>query len=703
MNKLLRSSAFLIIGFILSFSVFSTELFCQNQLSKVNNESSDRSTIVRTETAGPTFIRTHDNVVLRGISVQGNTGINLIDNATADSICNPASFAKHGQTAPGTGGGTLNLMAFMNPTTINSSGRIAFYAQVNGSTRNQGVFTADSDGIYAIAIGGGAGGGSGDTSAHNGDPSPVGGTFSGFFAGTVFTPAINDLGDVLFFCDVNGGSSSRGLFLFQATTQQIVKIAVVGDPSPLGGTFEAVGPGSLNNNGKVVFIASPVGSINSDIFQWDNGTVSKVAAAGDPAPGGGTITFLGTESYGFLDGTNIPVGPVPDINDLNQITFREIVSGGVAERGIIVRTDGIDDWYIKAADPTPIGGTYLDFQAASINNEGQVAFFADYHPTVSTVSSGWFAGAPGNWRKVIVFYDSIDGGQCMGLAFSRNPMQTIDENGNVAFWTDLSSGGGSDRMVVGLADGDFLIAGRRGEPSPIGGTIGSMDAWPSLHYLWGSINAATPGATGGALSAHMVYNVCGSVIPVELSSFTAGVNGSNVTLNWSTATETNNRGFDVEKQAESSQNPESNQWVKIGFIAGSGTTTEAKLYSIKDNNVLQGTYSYRLKQIDFNGTFEYSDVVQINVDFTLHFSLNQNYPNPFNPATQIEYSIPGDGFVRLNVYNALGQKVAELVNGMEKAGTHAKIFNAENLASGVYYYKLESGGYSAVKKLMLLK
>ena len=140
------------------------------------------------------------------------------------------------------------------------------------------------------------------------------------------------------------------------------------------------------------------------------------------------------------------------------------MSGGIAERGIVVRTGQVDEWYVKVPDPTPIGGTYFDMQAASINNAGQIAFFADYRPTPETFNSGWFAGDPGNWRKVVVFFDPIDGGQCLGLAFSRNPMQTIDEAGNVVFWANLDSNGTSDRLVLGLADGNLLIAARRGDP-----------------------------------------------------------------------------------------------------------------------------------------------------------------------------------------------------------------------------------------------
>src|SRR4029077_15123498 len=222
------------------------------------------------------------------------------------------------------------------------------------------------------------------------------GHFGGFFSeNTVFTPDINDAGDGLFFCDGNGGDSRPALFLCQSAFRAHVKVAAVGDPSPIGGTFGAFGPGSINNEGKVVFLASPVGdTISSNLFMWDIGVVTKVAALGDPAPGGGTFSGLGTESFGFQDGTSIPVGSVPDINDSDQIAFRAIVTGGITGRGIVVRTNQVDEWYVKVPDPTPIGGTYLDMQAAAINNAGQIAFFADYHPTPQTTNSGWFAGAP---------------------------------------------------------------------------------------------------------------------------------------------------------------------------------------------------------------------------------------------------------------------------------------------------------------------
>lgn len=437
----------------------------------------------------------------------------------SDLICSIQSLAEHGEIAPNTGGGTLDPLAFFNPTTVTSGGRIAFNTLVDGSDRNQGVFVANADGsLQAIAVGCGAGGGSGDTTSVCGDPSPIGGNFAGFFLGTPFTPDINEAGDVLFFCDVNGGDSRRGLFLYRAATNDIVKVAAIGDSSPLGGTFAAVGPGSMNNNGQIVFLASPsTTAFPANIFLWDNGVVTKVAAIGDPAPGGGTFSTLGAESFGFADGTSIPTGPVPDINDVGQICFRPIVTGGITDRGQIVRTAGVDEWYVKVPDPTPAGGTYFDMQAASINNAGQIAFLADFKPTPDTFNTGWFAGAPGDWRKVIAFFDPVDGGECLGLAFSRNPMQMIDPDGNVIFWTNLDSDGNSDRIMLGLTDGTLLVGARRGDPTPIGGTFGSMDAWPAAGGNNGSVNASTPGATGGVLSAHMTFTRC----PTETLTLTS--------------------------------------------------------------------------------------------------------------------------------------------------------------------------------------
>jgi hypothetical protein len=220
------------------------------------------------------------------------------------------------------------------------------------------------------------------------------------------------------------------------------------------------------------------------------------------------MQLLGTESFGFQDGTNVPAGPVPAINDCGTIAFRAIVSGGITSRGVIVRAAGVDTWYLKAGDPTPAGGTFTDFQGAALNGSGSIAVFADFNP--GTPSSGWFVGRPGAFRKALAFFDPVDGGQCLGLAFSRNPMTPLDDQENLVLWCDLASSGGQDRLLVVDPNGVQTVLARRGAATPIGGTFSSMNAWPSLSSTGhATLSAGTPGASGGAFSAHFASVLCG--------------------------------------------------------------------------------------------------------------------------------------------------------------------------------------------------
>ncbi len=192
-----------------------------------------------------------------------------------------------------------------------------------------------------------------------------------------------------------------------------------------------------------------------------------------------------------------------------------------------------------------------------------------------------------------------------------------------------------------------------------------------------------------------------SPLPVELSSFSSTLSGRNVTLNWVTNGEENNSGFDIEKLVSA------NEWSKIGFVEGSGTTKSQKSYSFTERRLGTGNYSYRLKQIDFNGNFKYYNLSnEVIVGVPTKFELVQNYPNPFNPVTKIDYSIPSNGNVTLVIYDALGKEVSKLVNGNLQAGYYSVDFNASQLASGVYYYKLDLNGqnkFSDTKKMLLVK
>jgi hypothetical protein len=188
------------------------------------------------------------------------------------------------------------------------------------------------------------------------------------------------------------------------------------------------------------------------------------------------------------------------------------------------------------------------------------------------------------------------------------------------------------------------------------------------------------------------------ILPVELTSFTANIKNDFIILNWMTATELNNMGFNIERSVNKSD------WSKIAFVQGNQNSTRIINYSYTDKSINQsGKYFYRLKQIDNDGSFKYSDIAEADVNSPSAFALNQNYPNPFNPSTTINYSIAKEGNVKLTVYNTIGSKVTTIVNEYKPAGNYSVQFNGSSLASGIYFYRLESGNYSAAKNFIILK
>jgi len=206
----------------------------------------------------------------------------------------------------------------------------------------------------------------------------------------------------------------------------------------------------------------------------------------------------------------------------------------------------------------------------------------------------------------------------------------------------------------------------------------------------------------GRIDAYQAYLLAVAMIPVELESFTASANENSVTLNWLTATEKNNSGFSVERKTSLDE-----RWIEVGFVPGFGTTTERMSYSFTDANLSMASYSYRLKQIDFDGTVEYSNEIFAEVSAPKNFALMQNYPNPFNPSTTIEFSIPQTSNVSIEIYNVIGENVARLVNQTLEAGYHRFNFDAGSLPSGTYVYQLKANGQNGTfvdtKKMLLMK
>lgn len=210
----------------------------------------------------------------------------------------------------------------------------------------------------------------------------------------------------------------------------------------------------------------------------------------------------------------------------------------------------------------------------------------------------------------------------------------------------------------------------------------------------------------GAVAASGVLTIDnGTMFPVELTAFTAALRDKNVVLNWVTATEINNYGFIIQRSHAVKAEVQNYNWAKVGFVKGAGYSNSEKKYSYNDNSAVYGNYVYRLKQLDNNGEFKYSAIVEVSAgQIPNGFLLNQNYPNPFNPSTQIQFGVSKNTSAILTLYNIIGEKILILFNGTVLADQIYNIpVNGSNLAGGVYFYKLEADKRSEVKKMLLLK
>jgi len=205
-------------------------------------------------------------------------------------------------------------------------------------------------------------------------------------------------------------------------------------------------------------------------------------------------------------------------------------------------------------------------------------------------------------------------------------------------------------------------------------------------------------SAGGGLSLGTLSLDSSNPLPVELTSFSANISERNVNLQWTTATEINNYGFEIQRSVKTYN------WEVLGFIEGHGNSNSPKAYSFTDNNISStGTYSYRLKKIDNDGSYEFSKTIGVDIGTPITLELRQNYPNPFNPSTTISFTFPESGNVSLKIFNTLGEEITTLVNGYTEAGIYSYNFNAENLPSGFYIYQLKTNENSLTKKMLFLK
>lgn len=438
-----------------------------------------------------------------------------------------------------------------------------------------------------------------------------------------------------------------------------------------------------------------------------------------------TVSIVNAQLWDDFDGTN---DLVYTTNDLNQwsILSQEFVSA----------TNGV---------------TTPEHSCASYNMTNKIASWnlanANTNEWIIWIKSGRSIGGWGVINYSCGFVLAADGSDfsnsgVTGYAIVFKNGSSADDVTLVKFSQGISSGSsnlpsnsteitsiGVDPGTTGIniyiklqSDGTFVIKYKSGVQLSI------TDAIDNTKYSDGSVTSTADNTYRGssyiysgfvyahgagiASTDHAYFDNYGfsqdNALPVELTSFTAALIDNVVQLNWQTATEVNNYGFEVERQPIPNpfQRQGNSSWTKIGFVNGHGNSNSPKSYSFTDNLLLAhdlNRLQYRLKQIDFDGKFEYSNIVAVNVEVPAAFVLHQNSPNPFNPTTEIKFSLPKNSNVELSVYNLLGEIVQTLANGMMNAGEHKVVFEASNLSSGVYIYKLTTDNYFSTRKMVLLK
>jgi hypothetical protein len=315
--------------------------------------------------------------------------------------------------------------------------------------------------------------------------------------------------------------------------------------------------------------------------------------------------------------------------------------------------------------------------------------------TDSTGDDGYFVkgnALPVTNGKFVLIYDNVDGDgdplyvyQFRNASITNANQSELPTEINAIYMQDSTTAIGDYPAIIKVGTPIKRIEARSADNTIFAFSINATG-------IWGTTNTNTLVRRDVA-----VIDAANAPVPVELVSFVANVIDGKVNLTWSTATETNNSGFAVERSVNGVE------FTQVGFVKGNGTTTERNSYSFVDNGLNAGKYTYRLKQVDFDGTYEYTKSVEVSVGLPTEFSLSQNYPNPFNPSTTINFALPKVSNVKLTIYNALGKEVAILVNGTMEAGNHSTVWNASNNASGMYFFKLEAGNFTSTKKMMLIK
>ena len=350
---------------------------------------------------------------------------------------------------------------------------------------------------------------------------------------------------------------------------------------------------------------------------------------------------------------------------------------------------------VSVTQPLTIQGLQQFTSSVKVEVDGQ----SDANPHYGIVG----LKLPNDWQVDSVWFSGTYNDYCM---FLHPDSSDKEPGGQVDYWTDslearYPSGADMQWLVYQSSTSHLSVVSKDTINLYVKMTPGVTQGAFNLGYFVSDAALDFTDPTWYSVSLNNAITVSG-VIPVELSSFSASSAKNGIQLKWETTTETNNLGFDIERSSNGQE------FQKVGFVIGNGTTTNKSVYSFLDQSADFAKQFYRLKQIDFNGTFKYSHTIEVDFSVPATFNLLQNYPNPFNPATTLSFGLPVESDVKVVIYNSVGELVKVAAQGTFQAGNHYINFNAADLTSGIYYYSISAKGVNGIEflktiKMMLMK
>jgi photosystem II stability/assembly factor-like uncharacterized protein len=455
----------------------------------------------------------------------------------------------------------------------------------------------------------------------------------------------------------------------------------------------------MNDNfADVYFINEQKGfALGNILYRTTDGGLSW----GSNGPGGSRVTFINSLT-GFIANPGY-IWKTTDAGDnwdttngadgASRIFFINEITGWAIRNNIIYKTtDSGDNWFTQFTAPSSIRFSGIHFVdslygwASRINGR-------PYKTTNGGIE--WVQQTNLDiWASLDVFFKDY----LNGFILESNKLYRTTDGGLTFNLISGITGFSIAAKFSNHSDSIIFITGYKTYRSIDGGM-----SWLDFNELTSTringLSLLEPGLGYGIGELGLVLRYYDETVPVEMINFSGMLKENFVFLNWGTASEANNYGFEIEKISSTIL-----EWKKIGFVEGNGTTTETHGYTFIDKNITSGKQKYRLKQIDFDGSFEYSNIIDVEVGTPSDFFLSQNYPNPFNPLTKIDYCIPKETLVNISLYNITGRMIKELVNEIKQPGYHTIKMKGDELSSGIYFYRLTTNsGYNAVKKLTIIK